>query len=88
MPLKFTDVKMNVTGFIADVTVEQTFYNPDQESIEAVYVFPLPGDAAVNDMEVHLGNRVIRSLVKKREEAAQMYADARNEGQHAALLEQ
>jgi hypothetical protein len=39
-------------------------------------------------MEVHIGNRVIRSLVKKREEAAQMYADAINEGQHAALLEQ
>ena len=79
MPLKMTDVQMNITGFIADVTVEQTFYNPDSESIEAVYVFPLPGDVAVNDMQVHVGCRVIRSLVKKREEAAQMYAQARNE---------
>jgi len=88
IPLKFTDVKMNVTAFIADVTVEQTFFNNDQDRIEAVYVFPLPGDAAVNDMEVHIGNRTIRSLVKKREEAAQMYNEAVSEGQHAALLEQ
>src|SRR5215831_1149042 len=88
MPLRLTDVQMNITGFIADVSVEQTFYNPDRQAIEAVYVFPLPGDAAVNDMEIHVGGRTIRSLVKKRDEASQMYEDAKNEGQHAALLEQ
>ena len=40
-PLKHTDVKANITGFIARVTVTQTFHNPYDEKIEAVYVFPL-----------------------------------------------
>ena len=42
-PLKHTNVVADICGFIARVTVTQTFYNPlKDESIEAVYVFPLP----------------------------------------------
>ena len=45
-PLKHTDVHADVTGPVARVTVTQTFRNPFEETIEAVYVFPLPQDAA------------------------------------------
>src|SRR5215468_7684749 len=41
-PLKHTDVKAEVSGSLARVTVTQEFHNPFQEKIEAVYVFPLP----------------------------------------------
>src|SRR5207302_11457786 len=40
-PLKHTDVKAEISGFIARVTVTQHFWNPSKEKIEAVYVFPL-----------------------------------------------
>jgi Ca-activated chloride channel family protein len=45
-PLKHTDVKADVSGSLARVTVTQEFHNPFQEKIEAVYVFPLPQSAA------------------------------------------
>jgi Ca-activated chloride channel homolog len=45
-PLKHTDVQADIAGFIARVKVTQTFYNPTQERIEAVYVFPLPHESA------------------------------------------
>src|SRR5262245_52185900 len=49
-PLKHTDVIVDISGFIARVKVVQTFHNPLDEKIEAVYVFPLPHEAAVDDM--------------------------------------
>jgi Ca-activated chloride channel family protein len=88
LPLKHTDVKINVTGLVASVQVEQTFTNPYQERIEAVYIFPLPSEAAVDDMVMKIGDRTIRSLVKRREEAKQIYEQAKQTGQQAGLLEQ
>ena len=49
-PLKHTDVKVDISGFIARATVTQTFHNPYDENIEAVYVFPLPHTAAIDAM--------------------------------------
>jgi len=49
-PLKHTDVKADISGFISRVVVTQQFENPFKEKIEAVYTFPLPQNAAVDDM--------------------------------------
>lgn len=88
LPLKHTDVKISVTGMVASVQVKQVFTNPYDERIEAIYTFPLPSDAAVSDMSMTIGDRTIRSLVKRREEAQQIYQQAKQSGQRAGLLEQ
>src|ERR1700694_2373330 len=41
-PLKHTDVKAEISGFLSRVVVTQEFQNPFNEKIEAVYTFPLP----------------------------------------------
>lgn len=87
-PLKHTDVKADISGFLARVTVTQEFVNPLNEPIEAVYVFPLPNRAAVDDMTMKVGDRTIKGLIKKREEAQKIYEDARQRGQVASLLNQ
>jgi Ca-activated chloride channel family protein len=87
-PLRHTDVKAEVAGFIARVKVTQTFYNPTSERIEAVYVFPLPHEAAVDDMTMVVGGRKIVGVIKRRAEARQIYQEALAAGQTAALLEQ
>jgi Ca-activated chloride channel family protein len=87
-PLKHTDVQAEVTGFIARVKVTQTFRNPTQEKIEAVYVFPLPHEAAVDDMTMVIGDRRIVGLIKRRAEARNIYERALQAGQTTALLEQ
>ena len=58
-PLKHTDVQADIAGFVARVRVTQTFHNPTKEKIEAVYVFPLPHEAAVDEMTMVLGERKI-----------------------------
>ena len=87
-PLEHTDVKATISGLVASVTVTQTFSNPYEDTIEAVYVFPLPQNAAVNDMTMKIGDRTIRGLIKRRAEAREIYEQAREEGKVASLLEQ
>ena len=87
-PLKHTDVKANIAGFIARVTVTQTFHNPYDEKIEAVYVFPLPHTAAIDDMTMTVGDRRIVGLIKRRAEAQALYQEAIQQGKTASLLEQ
>ncbi len=88
MPLKHTDVKIEVSGFVASATVTQHYHNPFKKPIEAVYTFPLPNDAAVDDMQMIIGQRTIKGLIKRREEARKIYEQARDRGQRASLLEQ
>jgi len=88
LPLARTTVRARVTGVSALVTVTQSFQNPHDRPIEAVYLFPLPADAAVNDMEMHIGDRVVRARIQKKAEARATYAAARASGRRAALLEQ
>jgi Ca-activated chloride channel family protein len=87
-PLKHTDVTADVAGFIARVRVTQTFHNPTKEKIEAVYVFPLPHEAAVDDMTMQIGERKIVGQIKRRAEARSIYEAALAAGQTTALLEQ
>ncbi len=87
-PLEHTDVDVDIAGFIARVTLTQRFTNPSTEAIEAVYVFPMSDKAAVDTMEMTIGNRTIRGVIKEREEARQIYEAARAAGQVASLLDQ
>ena len=50
--------------------------------------FPLPNDAAVNAMEFQVGARRIVGEIKRREEARQIYDQAKTQGKRAALLDQ
>ncbi len=87
-PLKQTEVKAKIAGNISRVEVVQKFENPFPESLEAVYIFPLPDEAAVDDMEIKIGSRTIKADIKLREEALEIYKKARQQGRTAGLLEQ
>ena len=86
MPLKHTDVKASVVGYIGAVEVTQQFQNPYDQKIEAVYVFPLPHNAAVNEFIMTIGDRRIRGIIRERKEAEQIYQEAKQQGYVASLL--
>jgi len=87
-PLKHTDVQADIAGYVARVTVTQQFANPSKQPVEAIYTFPLPDDAAVDDMTMVIGKRVIKGSIMRREDARVVYDEARARGQAAALLDQ
>ena len=87
-PLKHTDVKAEITGFISRVVVTQEFENPFKEKIEAVYTFPLPQNAAVDDMTMIIGSRTVKGKILPREEARAVYESAKSSGKVSSLLDQ
>ena len=87
-PLKRTVVKTDISGFLARVTVIQEFENNFTEPIEAVYTFPLSNNGAVDAMTMKIGERTIRGKILKREEARQVYEQAKTDGKTASLLDQ
>ena len=88
LPLKHTDVRAEIVGYVSTVDVTQQFENPFDTKIEAVYVFPLPEKAAVNEFVMTIGERRIRGILREREEAEAIYAEARAQGYQASLLTQ
>lgn len=88
VPLKHTDVRASIDGFIATVKVVQQFHNPFATKIEAVYLFPLPDNAAVNEFIMTLGERRIRGVIRERQEAEKLYDEAKRQGYVASLLTQ
>ncbi len=88
LPVYHTDVKGRIDGFLARVQVTQKFVNCMDTTIEALYTFPLPENAAVDSMIMEIGNKRIKGVIKERGEARAMYEQARREGKTASLLEQ
>jgi Ca-activated chloride channel family protein len=88
VPLEHTDVSTSISAYIASVLVKQRFKNPYESKIEAVYVFPLPQNAAVNGFVMAVGERHIRGIIRERQEAERIYREARSQGYVASLLTQ
>jgi Ca-activated chloride channel family protein len=88
LPLEHTKVRAHLRGFVAEVEVTQTYQNPSEKPIEAIYIFPLPENSAVHRMRMVIGERVVEADIRKRQEAKQIYEKAKREGRTAALLEQ
>ncbi|HVT83268.1 MAG TPA: VIT domain-containing protein [Phycisphaerae bacterium] len=88
VPLKHTEVDAKIAGYVASVGVTQQFTNPFSEKIEAVYVFPLPENAGVNEFVMTIGERHIRGIIRERSEAEKIYKEARAQGYVASMMTQ
>lgn len=77
-----------ISGMIAQVSVTQSFHNDSAEWREAVYVFPLPENAAVGSLLIRIGERVIEGKIHERQEAQAIYQAAKSAGKKAGLVEQ
>jgi Ca-activated chloride channel family protein len=87
-PNQSTRVEITVRGLIAETVVTQSFHNAEDDWVEGVYVFPLPAGAAVHEMRLEIGERVIEGRIHERAEAKRVYEQARVEGRKASLVEQ
>ena len=83
-----TDVNINVNGLVARVSVMQEFRNEGADWVEGIYVFPLPGEAAVDHMRLYVGERFIEGEIREKEQARKEYEQAKQEGKKTSLVEQ
>jgi Ca-activated chloride channel family protein len=83
-----TEITISVAGVVARVRVAQRFRNPGATFAEAVYVLPLPDDAAVDRLLMQIGERVVEGEIHERVQAERVYAAARAAGQRTSLVRQ
>ncbi|XP_026154928.1 von Willebrand factor A domain-containing protein 5A-like isoform X1 [Mastacembelus armatus] len=88
VPLKSIEVQLEVKDHVATVVSTLIYENKEDKPIEAVFVFPLPGDAAVCHFSAKIGQTEIVADVKEKQEAREEYDDALSSGQQAFLLEE
>ena len=88
VPLLGVEVRGEVLGGHARILVRQRYKNAESRPIEAVYVFPLPADAALTGFVLECGGNRFEGEVKEREKAFLAYDDAITAGHGAALLDQ
>jgi len=86
-PAMDTSVNVDVIGMLATHEVSQTFVNATDATIDAIYVFPLPDDAAVDTLFMTIGNREVEGEIQTKDEARRIYQEARQAGQRASLVE-
>jgi len=88
-PVQIRDHHVNVVinnGFAA-TEVQQTFYNPNSEDLEAMYSFPLPKSASLSEVTIYVGEREIHGEVLEKQKARQVYEDEKSRGNESGLAE-
>ena len=88
IPLQSTKANVQIVGTIAHVQITQTYQNLGKKPIEASYVFPMSSQAAVHNMQMTIGNRIIKAEVFEKKKAEKIYNKAIKEGKRAAKLDQ
>jgi Ca-activated chloride channel family protein len=87
-PTVETEVAIRVTGMIARTRVTQSFHNAGDDFVEGIYVFPLPENAAIDHLQLVIGQRVIEAEIQEKANARRTYEAAKAQGKKAALVEQ
>lgn len=87
-PLLDTSVDVSITGLVARVTLTQRFRNDSTDWVEGLYVFPLPDKAAVNSLNIKIGEREIVGSVQEKQQAEKNYEAAKKAGHVAGLVKQ
>ncbi|HEB78908.1 MAG TPA: marine proteobacterial sortase target protein, partial [Rhodospirillales bacterium] len=73
-------VEGHVSGMVARYAIHHRFRNPGKNSVEGVYVFPLPEKAAVDSLRMRIGERLIEGRIQEKDEAKKTYDKAKKQG--------
>jgi Ca-activated chloride channel homolog len=73
---------------MTSMTMEMVFENIEDESIEAVYTFPVPDGAVFLGLTIEMADQVYQTIVMERKEATNAYEESVTDGNAAILVEE
>ena len=82
-----SEIHYQIGGLVAEASIRQRFSNSSNDWIEVQYLLPLPEGAAVHDMRLRVGERVVVGEIREKEQARSEYVEAAASGKRAALVE-
>lgn len=89
-PLQIKQHHVNVViedGY-AITSVDQVFFNPNGEDLEAIYSFPVPEKASVGEFTYWIDNNPVTGEVVEKQRAQEIYQQEKSQGREAAVTEQ
>ena len=87
MWIKSIDIEVNIQDQVAVTKVGQIFYNEMNESVEAIYLFPLPENAMMTKLVYWFNGERYEAEIRERQDAINAYNSKLNQWLDPALLE-
>ncbi|XP_072528452.1 von Willebrand factor A domain-containing protein 5A-like [Salminus brasiliensis] len=88
VPLKSIEVDLQVQGHVATVSSTLQYANEENSPLEALFVFPIPAEAALCHFSAKIADQEIVGKLQEKDEAKEEYDDAIASGDQAFLLEE
>jgi len=88
LQIKDHSVSVVIEDGYAITTVENSFFNPSDSDLEAVYQFPVPEGGTVAEFTLWIDDQAIVGEVVEKERAKELYQQEKAAGRDAGLTEQ
>lgn len=85
IPLKDVNIDINVINNIAEFTIYQLYEN-NETPAEIFYKFPTPAGASVYHFQATIDDKVVKTVIKEKEEAKKEYNEAISQGHNTFML--
>ncbi len=88
-PLEVTNhhVEVKIDGQVATTSIDQEFYNPNDQRLEGTYMFPVPKNAHIDKFSMEIGGKMMEAELLPADKARQIYEDIVRKMRDPALLE-
>src|SRR5207244_6271502 len=80
-------VTVDIRDQIARTTIEESFVNHTNVTLEGVFHFPLPADASISEFGMWIGNELVMADVVEKQRAREIYEQIMREKRDPGLLE-
>ena len=85
--MRALEIDGRIVDQVAEVTVTQTLFNPNPRPVETEFLFPIPPDAAVQDLVLVVDGKELTGEVLPRDEARRRYEEIVRRMIDPALME-
>jgi len=80
-------VDVKIDGQVAVTSIDQEFYNPNDQRLEGIYMFPVPKGAHIDKFSMEIGGKMVDAELLRADKAHQIYEDIVRRMRDPALLE-
>jgi Ca-activated chloride channel family protein len=80
-------VDVKIDGQIATTSVDQEFFNPNNQRLEGTYLFPIPRGAQIDKFTMDIGGKMVEAELLPAAKARAIYEDIVRKMKDPALLE-
>lgn len=87
LEVSYHHVTVKIDGQIATTSVDQEFYNPNNQRLEGTYLFPIPRGAQIDKFTMDIGGKMVEAELLPAAKARAIYEDIVRKLKDPALLE-